>query len=185
MRLSQRCGGILANLSLQDCWKSATLEGFWAGTATASQQDSGQDFDLVTPKSGVEFQLCVQNRCPATKPEVHFSLRSRSDGPAFSSTWNLAKSLGDHQDAFRRHNPYWSSLLSSDFRLGNLPCRQSPSYGGVRNSDLNWGTCDLQFAGCFCKVFCDLLDESLLCSLGNSHHCQEHSPLFHDFGLCG
>ncbi len=55
MSLSHHCGGILAHSSLQNCFNSATLEGFWAWmdclwschAATASQSDLSLDFDLV------------------------------------------------------------------------------------------------------------------------------------------
>lgn len=46
-------------------------------------------------------------------------------------------------------------LLSSGFVLGT----QSLSYGGVMNSDINWGKWSMQFFGCCSGVFRDLLDE--------------------------
>lgn len=40
------------NLSTHLCSDSVPLEGSWPpGSATASQSDSGQDFDLTAPKS--------------------------------------------------------------------------------------------------------------------------------------
>ncbi len=54
----------------------------------------------------------------------------------------------------------WNSAMQAIFA-------QSLSYGGVMNTDLNWGKWGLQFFKCCCGVFCDLLDESSLRSWGN------------------
>ncbi len=82
-------------------------------------------------------------------------------------------------------------LLSSGFRLGTLSCRP---YGGVMNTDLNWGKWGLQFFRCCCGVCCDLLDESSLRSWGNFgrpatpgkvHHCSMFSPFVDNGSHCG
>ncbi len=54
----------------------------------------------------------------------------------------------------------WNSAMQAIFA-------QSLSYGGVMNTDLNWGKWGLQFFRYCCGVFCDLLDESSLRSWGN------------------
>ncbi len=78
----------------------------------------------------------------------------------------------------------WNSAMQAIFA-------QSLSYGGVMNTDLNWG---LQFFRCCCGVFCDLLDESSLCSWGNFgqpatpgkvHHCSMFSPFVDNGSHCG
>lgn len=62
------------------------------------------------------------------------------------------------------------------------------------NTDLNWGKWDLQFFGCCCGVFCDLLDESSLCSWGNFGrpatpgkvlHCSMFLPFVNNGSHCG
>ncbi len=71
---------------------------------------------------------------------------------------------------------------------------QSLSYGGVMNTNLNWGKWGLQYFRCCCGVFCDLLDESSLCSWGNFgrpvtpgkvHHCSKFSPFVNNGSHCG
>lgn len=59
------------------------------------------------------------------------------------------------------HNPYQSSLLSSDFHLGILPCR--PSCRLMVESEIMTFACDLQFTGFSYKHFCELLERLLLC----------------------
>ncbi len=86
-------------------------------------------------------------------------------------------------------------LLSSGFRLGDWAIfAQSLSYGGVMNTDLNWGKWGLQFFRCCCEVFCDLLDESSLRSWGNFgrpanpgkvHHCSMFLPFVENGSHCG
>ncbi len=79
----------------------------------------------------------------------------------------------------------WNSAMQAIFS-------QSLSYGGVMNTDLNWGKWGLQFFRCFCGVFCDLLDESSLRSWGNFgrpatpgkvHHYSMFSPFVDNCGV--
>ncbi len=81
----------------------------------------------------------------------------------------------------------WNSAMQAIFA-------QSLSYGGVMNTDLNWGKWGLQFFRCCCGVFCDLLDESSLRSWGNFgrpatpgkvHHCSMFSPFVDNGSHCG
>ncbi len=63
MSLLQRCGGILAHSSWQNCCNSATLEGFRACTAFLRSCHSisvGFRSDLATPKSSFCFSSAIQ-----------------------------------------------------------------------------------------------------------------------------
>ena len=115
------------------------------------------------------------------------------------STEYFPKSLGDHQDVFWQN---WDKLLCSvcsavvfvlELCHAGHFCPVS-FFGGVMNTDLNWGKWGLQFFGCCCGVFCDLLDGSLLHSWGNFgwpgtpgtvYHCSVFLPFVVNGSHCG
>ncbi len=68
MSLSHRCGVSLALSSLQNCFRSATLEGFRVDSLTASQFGYNPDFGLSW---GVQWWTCwcVWDHCPAAQPK--------------------------------------------------------------------------------------------------------------------
>lgn len=80
----------------------------------------------------------------------------------------------------------WNSVMQAIFA-------QTLSYGGVMNTDLNWGKWGLQFLRCCYGVFCDLLDKSLHpwsnfgwpAITGKVHHCSMFSPFVDNIFYCG
>ncbi len=284
MSLLQRCGGILAHSSWQNCCNSATLEGFRAWTRlfkvmpqhlnriqvrTLTRPLQSLHFVFLQPFRGgfagvfwiivllqnpSSLQLEVTNRWPdivlqdfLVDSRIHGSIYHRKSSRSWSS-----KTAPDHHTTttifycwydvlflkccvtftpdVMGHTPSkklnfcfvspqsifpkvlgiikmfsgktetsfyvlfaqqrfssWNSAMQAIFA-------QSLSYGGVMNTDLNWGKWGLQFFRCCCGVFCDLLDESSLRSWGNFgrpatpgkvHHCSMFSPFVDNGSHCG
>ncbi len=97
MSLSYRCGGILAHSSLQNCFNSATVEGFQAwmdclrschiiSIGFKSRHWLGQSKTLILfflSHSEVDLLVCLGSlSCCIT--QVRLSLRSQTDGRTFS-----------------------------------------------------------------------------------------------------
>ncbi len=112
-----------------------------------------------------------------------FYYEGNPHGPVWKSACPLNLS---NQQRFSSWNHFHQSTIST--------IAQSLSYGGVVDTDLNWGKRGLQFFRCCCGVFCDLLDESSLHSWGNFgrpvtpgkvHHCSMFSPFVNNVSHCG
>ncbi len=282
MSLLQRCGGILAHSSWQNCCNSATLEGFRAWTAFLRSCHSisigfrsglwlghSKVFILFFfSHSEVDLLVCFGS-LSCCRTQVRFSLRSRTDGRTLSFRIFMVDSRIHGSIYHSKSSRSWSSKTAPDHHttttifycwydvlflkccvtftpdvMGHTPSKnfclvspqsifpkvlgiikmfsgktetslyvlfaqqwfsswnsamqaifaQSLSYGGVMNTDLNWGKWGLQFFRCCCGVFCDLLDELSLRSWSNFgrpatpgkvHHCSMFSPFVDNGSHCG
>ncbi len=146
-------------------------------------------YDVLFLKCCVTFTPDVMGHTPSKK----FNFWLVSPQSIFPKVLGIIKMFSDKTEmsfyvlfAQQRFSS-WNSAMKAIFA-------QSLSYGGVMNTDLNWGKWGLQFFRCCCGVFCDLLDESSLCSWGNVgrpatpgkvHHCSMFSPFVDNGSHCG
>jgi len=137
-------------------------------------------YDVLFLKCGVIFTPDVMGHTPSKK----IQLLSRQSTVFSQKSWGSLKCFLAKFVLFAQQ---WFSSWNSAMQAIFLP------YGGVMNTDLNWGRWGLQFFGSCSGVFCDLLDESLLRSWGNFgqpdtpgkvHHCSMFSPFMDNGSHC-
>ncbi len=146
-------------------------------------------YDVLFLKCCVTFTPDVMGHTPSKK----FNFCLVSPQSIFPKVLGIIKKLSGQTEMsfyvlFAQQRFWsWNSAMQAIFA-------QSLSYGGVMNTDLNWGKWGLQFFRCCCGVFCDLLDESSLRSWGNFgrpatpgkvHHCSMFSPFVDNGCHCG
>ncbi len=154
MSLLQRCGGILAHLSWQNCCNSATLEGFRAWTAFLRSCHSisiGFRSGLWLSHSKVFILFCFSHSevdllvclgsLSCCRTQVRFSLRSRTDGRTLSFR------------IFGRQQNSWFHLSQQVFQVLKQQNSPRPSHYHHHISLLVW--CSFSEMRCYFYARCN------------------------------